>query len=467
MSRSSLGRRIAALLVALAFMTTAAPAATLPFAIGAGQGVFLHLSDIHFDPLAQPALLPQLIAAPVERWSDIFKGSPQPYSPYGHDTNYPLLTATLAAAQGIQYDYILNTGDNLAHELKQRFISAGGAEADYEGFVTKTMLFVDRMLKESFRDTPLVFALGNNDAACDDYMLAPHSAMLGAVAHDLPVVAADPEAVRDFSTAGFYVVPHPTVADHDLIVLSDVYWSSRYRDDCNPQGGDIGAAQFAWLEWTLYRDKLAGRTATLVMHIPPGIDAYASARHACPAGIVSFWHEEDTRRFLGLVAAYKDILRGSYAGHTHMDDFRVLTDAAGAPLLATRVTPAVSPVFKNDPAFTVLLYDRSTAAVSDYGTFHLANLAEAGSSAAPDWRLEYTFAQAYGAKTYDAAELSDLARRIRSDKAVRTTFMQYYAAETTARSPISDQNWHAYACAQTKITQADYAACQCPPAANP
>lgn len=464
MSLIVLGRRLASLAVAMLAGLTAAPGATLPFTVRPGQGVFLHLSDIHFDPLAQPALLPQLLAAPVERWSDIFKAAPQPqpYSRYGQDTNYPLLMATLTAAQGIRYDYILNTGDDLAHDFKKTFLDAGGTQQDYDGFTIKTMRFIDRVLTESFPDAPLVLALGNNDAECGDYMLAPHSAMLTALAQDLPVVAADPDAVRDFSTGGFYVVPHPTVAGHDIIVLSDVFWSRDYRGACDRQGGDIGGAEFAWLEWTLYREKLAGRTASLAMHIPPGIDAFSSAHHGCPAGIRSFWHDADTRRFLDLVGRYKDVLRGSYAGHTHMDDFRVLADATGAPVLATRIAPAVSPIFNNDPAFTVLLFDRSTAAVSDYATFHLANLGEAGTGTPPDWRLEYTFDQAYGAQSYGPPTLAALAGRIRRDPAVRAAFLGRYAAETKARGPVTEQNWNAFACAQTAITASDYAACLCP-----
>ncbi|HEY2137915.1 MAG TPA: metallophosphoesterase [Xanthobacteraceae bacterium] len=466
MRLSSIRALLAAALVG--FAANAAPAAAraapLPFAPGAGQGLFLHVSDLHFDPFADPALVRRLIAAPVEQWTEILRSSGKTGFPrYGSDTTYPLLKSMLAAAKGGRYDYVLNTGDNLSHGFRKAFTDAGGNDSEYGDFVIKTMRFVDRLLKESFPGVPLISTLGNNDSACGDYMLMPNSKMLGAVGRDLPVVAGNQQALQDFAIGGYYTVPHPKVPNHDIVVLSDVFWSSNYRDTCEPGGGDPGSAELAWLEWTLYRARLAGRSVSLVMHIPPGIDSYSSSRGACPRPVTSFWQDAYARRFLALVAAYKDILRGSYAGHTHMDDFRVLTDANGGAVLTTRITPSVSPIFGNNPAFTVLLYSRQDASVADYATFRLSNLAklgDLGAAYAPEWSLEYTFGQAYGYKTYDPASVMALARAIRGDAAVRATFMRYYAVET--KPSINADNLMVYACAQTAMTPDAYAACACP-----
>src|SRR5262249_14433439 len=72
--RQPIVRVVAAALIAFVCHvgTPPARATTLPFTAGAGQGVFLHVSDIHFDPFADPALVPRLIAAPVDEWQAIF-----------------------------------------------------------------------------------------------------------------------------------------------------------------------------------------------------------------------------------------------------------------------------------------------------------------------------------------------------------------------------------------------------------
>src|SRR5260370_5715215 len=62
-------------------------------------GHFLLVSDIHFDPLADPAIVKRLIAAPASQWQEIFASSAQ--NDYAHapdDANFPLLKSALPAA---------------------------------------------------------------------------------------------------------------------------------------------------------------------------------------------------------------------------------------------------------------------------------------------------------------------------------------------------------------------------------
>jgi hypothetical protein len=329
------------------------------------------------------------------------------------------------------------------------------------------MRFVDRVLRQSFPAIPLIAALGNNDATCDDYMLAPNDPMLPMVGRELSAVARHPQALREYTVGGSYAVPHPKVPKHDIVVLSDVFWSRKYKDACGQTGTDPGSAELAWLEWTLYQAKLAGHTVTLAMHIPPGIDSYSSSRgNACPMKVVTFWQDAYVQRFLALVALYRDQIRIAFAGHTHMDDFRVVADAGGSPLLATRITPAVTPLFGNNPAFTAVLYSRTDASVADYATFYLTNLAKVAPGVAPEWTLEYAFKDTYKAAGYDAASLAALAKSIRTDDTVRASFMRYYAVE--AQSPINASNQNAYFCAQTAITSDAFQGCVCPaPASAP
>lgn len=440
-------------------------AAQLPFTVGAGQGVFLHVSDVHFDPFADHDIVRELIAEPMEKWAAIFRKSKHTaFWTQGKDASFPLLISMLAAAKGPSYDYVLNTGDTLSHKFRQEFHAAGGADSEYAGFVIKTMRFVDRMLQQSFPGVPLISALGNNDSTCDDYMLAPNDPMLAAVGRGLRVVARNRQALHDYEMGGSYTVPHPKVPKHDMVVLSNVFLSAKYQDKCGPIG-DPGSAELGWLEWTLYQAKLTGRTVSLVMHIPPGIDSYKSSGNSCPREVTSMWQDAHARRFLALLGRYKDLLRIAFAGHTHMDDFRSIADADGTPLLGMRITPAVTPLFGNNPAFTVLLYSRTDASVADYATFYLSNLAKVGPGVAPEWKLEYAFKDAYQAPGYDAASLAALAKRIKTDDAVRATFMRYYAV--AGQSSMTPANWSAYACAQTAITADAFESCACPAAAAP
>lgn len=466
MLRCGLRAIIAAALTALAVAATGtAGAETLPFHPTAKQGVFLHVSDIHLNPFTDKTLLPRLVQAPVAQWEAIFQSSKnERFAQYGADTNFPLFMSMLSAAQGVHYDYVLNTGDNLAHDFRAKYLAAGGKLDGYQKFVIKTLRFVNLMLTKSFPGSPLIFSLGNNDAVCGDYKVAPASRMLAKAGRELPVVAGNRKALKSFAAGGYYVVPHPTVPRHDLIVLNSIFWSAKYENKCSARPDHPGAAELAWLRATLNREKRAKRTATLVMHIPPGIDAYTSLKNTCTGGITTFWHDADTRRFLALVGRAKTVLRDSYAGHTHRDNFGVLTDKRGKPFLTTRITPSVSPVYHNNPSFTVLLYDRTDAAVKDYATFYLANLAAAGPTVPPEWKLEYTFAKTYIEAGYTPGRIAALALSLRTDAPVRQTFLRYFAVE--APSAIKGDDWLTFACAQTAMTRAAYTACRCPGAAQ-
>lgn len=82
------------------------------------------------------------------------------FSQYGADTNYPLLVAVLKAAQdyGVKqhYDYVIVTGDYLAHDFTnkyQRLID--NDEAAFQAFVIKTIIFISRTIQASFPSLPV------------------------------------------------------------------------------------------------------------------------------------------------------------------------------------------------------------------------------------------------------------------------------------------------------------------------
>ena len=437
-----------------AFVASASPAQTAQ-----PTGRALLISDIHLDPLSDPTIIKQLISSPVAQWESIFQGSQQKsFSPYGADTNYPLFASTLdAAAAQAPFDYVLFTGDALRHNFLQAFVAAGGTSDQFPAFAVKTEAFVLQKLQRTFK-VPVLAALGNNDSSCGDYQIPPDSPFLAATADQLAVLAASPEAKSTFQVGGFFSVPHPTVANQDIIVLNTIFWSTSYKS-CTPISGDPGQAEIDWLGWKLYTARLLHRGVTLVMHIPPGMDAYNSSHAQCQKP-VPFWQAKYSTEFSTLMSTYSDGVQLAFAGHIHMDDFRV--SSASPPSLPLRLTPAVSPIFKNNPAFSVMTYKLTTASVSDITTFLLPL-----SSPTLAWSKEYQFDSAYDISSFAAANLSTIAASIRKGGAARSTFEKNYAVSTP--SPITSSNISFYSCAQTSFTAPSYSECVCaaaPPASR-
>jgi len=417
-------------------------------------GNALLLSDLHFDPLADPSLVKRLIDAPVSDWETIFSSSRQTgYAHTPQDANYPLIKSALsAAAAQTSVDFVATTGDYLRHNFEETFIKAGGTSDEFTDFATKTALFVVHTLQTTFR-VPVYFALGNDDSACGDYRVDPGGPFLAQLSDSLEVLKDHPDAAADFRAAGFYELPHPTLANHKILVLNTVLWSRSYAI-CGSDPGDPGSAEMQWLGWQLYRAKTSGNKVVLMMHIPPGIDSYKSAHAGAGKAATEFWQSHYFTQFLDLMKTYGSIVQIALSGHTHMDDFRVLSPGDSASPIAFRITPAISPIFGNNPGFSVLQYQVSTGEVSDITTYYLDL---AGGGADPKWALEYRFSTAYGYNSFSAENLQSLAAAIRSDPSVRQIFAGYYA--TSAPSPIKAENWQFYACSETQFTSSDYGSC--------
>jgi sphingomyelin phosphodiesterase acid-like 3 len=417
-------------------------------------GNALLLSDLHFDPLADPSLVKRLIDAPVSDWETIFSSSKQTgYAHTPQDANYPLIKSALtAAAARTSVDFVIATGDYLRHNFEEAFLKAGGTSDEFTDFATKTALFVVHTLQTTFR-VPVYFALGNDDSACGDYRVDPGGPFLAQLADSLEVLRNHPDAAADFRAGGFYELPHPTLANHEIVVLNTVLWSRSYAI-CGSDSGDAGKAEMQWLSWQLYRAKISGNKVMLMMHIPPGIDSYKSAHAGTGKAATEFWQSQFFTKFLDLMSTYGSIVQIALAGHTHMDDFRVLSPGGSASPVAFRITPAISPIFGNNPGFSVLEYQVGTGEVSDIATYYL-NLA--GGRSDPKWALEYRFSDAYGYNAFSAENLQSLAAAIHSDPSVRHVFAGFYA--TCAPSPIKPDNWQFYTCSETQFTTSDYAGC--------
>lgn len=434
---------------------------------------FLHLSDVHFDPFADPALVPALIAAPANRWERILaKSRAAGFPAKRKDSNYALFRSALdAAAANGPYDYVIFTGDYLAHEYQTGFQASGGQMKDYAAFAAKSVVYVNNALRAAFPGTPILAVVGNNDSDCGDYLLRPNSPLLAAMGASLPVVAKDAQALKDLTATGSYRVPHPVIADRDVIAFDDIPlvpaatkqwaasdWASTTNNfPCPTPSTTIDP--IGWLTAALDQARAAKRSVTLILHIPPGVDNYKASQQACPNGAPLMLDTTANAQLVGLLRSYRDVIHDVYAGHTHMDDFRVLLDASGAGVLPVRIGPSVSPYFGNMPSFAAFDYAQGNA--FDYAV-RTIQPAAAG-PAKSIWPQEYRFTAAYGLGNWGASGLGALAGKIRSDTAVRTTFGNYYES-TPALNPLTPAgaNWLAYACAETALLPADYSACTCP-----
>jgi len=136
-----------------------------------------------------------------------------------------------------------------------------------------------------------------------------------------------------------------------IITINTIIYSVAHKPR-KPMGDDP-FGQFAWLKSQLKAAKARGRPAWIVGHIPPGLETYT---------LTELWEDTYVANYLALVqdAELGPFVAAQLFGHVHACEFRLLPKPANAtgPIL---LSGALSPIYKNNPAFRVIEYDSETS----------------------------------------------------------------------------------------------------------
>jgi hypothetical protein len=222
-----------------------------------------HISDIHFNPFYDTTLLPQLITAEVNQWESIFETSKiKGFGTVSSDeTNYTLLVSSLKdmAETSKNPDFIIFTGDFLAHEFPDKFKNHAPEGNDYDIFVEKTIEFVVLMFEKYFPDTPVYVSLGNNDCYAGDYQIIPEGKFLKKTT---PVLAdkflENPENRSSFAATylvGGYFTVAPRGTENTLIIsLNSNFFSPKHNNTVNYDPGkrQLDRHAFSLKNYVLY-----------------------------------------------------------------------------------------------------------------------------------------------------------------------------------------------------------------------
>ncbi len=425
------------------------------FATSALAETFLSVSDIHFDPFADPAIVAKLEEADVSQWDAIFASSSvTTFSTYGKDLNDPLLRSALGAMQRQlpAPAFVLISGDFLAHKFDKTYqqYATDKSQTAYSAFVTKTIAYVASRFRAAYPGVRIYPVLGNNDSDCGDYAIAPDGAFLASFRDVWAPIVGSSSFRRRFPTGGYYHADVPRLRGVRIIGLNTNFFSTNYKNPCGTPGPDPGARELEWLDAELRLARVEGKRVWLLFHIPPGADVYDTETDggACPdLKTQTFWKDEYLQRYLRITAAHRNSIAGSFAGHTHQDEFRI----ANGDFI--HITPSVSPIFGNNPAFEMIDVGRS-GNIINYTAWHLPDVTL-------PWSREYAFGEAYAKPSYDAATLTELSAAIVSDPATREKYFSNYSSGNAKSTAEALATWQAYACGLQAMTGPAFAKCAC------
>jgi len=424
-------------------------------------------SDVHFNPYYDAKLFKQLVVADASQWAAIFKTStlPEP-SAFGSDANYPLFALALSSIkQNLgESPLVIFTGDILVHHFSEQFYQNYSGNptqttprndadvAAMKTFADKTVAFFMDQVKASVGSIPVMFALGNNDSYDDT---GPDSTFLANTAElfyskFLTGTVDQQEFLTSYKKGGYYAAELP--GKNLMVIGLNTVEFSTYITTNNDAAVN---AELAWFDAKLASAKASGKKVWLLMHVPPGADYYRTAKladskgHIDASSAIMMWKTAYQTGFLQTVAKYPGVIAMTLAGHTHMDEYRILPSSE-----VVAIAPAISTRSGNDPAFKVLTVARDTLKSSDYLSLNYDLTAKP-----LQFTTYYRFSTAYSVQGLLNDSLTQLFPVFYTNSAKQALYRGYYYSGNNALNSITDTNWPIYWCGIGNMGQPDFIAC--------
>ena len=442
---------------------------------------FLSISDIHFNPFYDSTLTKQLVATDASSWDLIFATSKQEgYGYYGwsgafYDTGYKLFKSALEEMKSVNPDpqFITINGDFLAHSFESNFFNYAQISdtAALHNFTIKTFNYIVNAIETTFPNATLFPTLGNNDSFCGDYEIETPGSFLTRTASIWQEHLKGLIDVQDFNTTykkgGYYSAKSPVNPKHKIISLNTVMLSVKYMKNQNFCGQTIDTvknkanakAQFDWLEAELKKAQINNEKVWLMYHIPPGMNAYSSysdskADRHNPMG-APYYGSDYNETYLELIKKYQPIITAQLGGHSHMDNFIVI-NGDRVPQSFVHISPAISPVYQNNPGFLEYKFNPKSTIMKDYDVHGFQDVSTAKTA---NWSKEYTYSTTYNQKSLTPMALQSVYQNFMADPEAKKRYIDYYVVEDTVNSSIDDNNWPFYFCAFGNQSKEDYENC--------
>eukprot|EP01104_Vermistella_antarctica_P013191 TRINITY_DN3961_c0_g5_i1.p1 TRINITY_DN3961_c0_g5~~TRINITY_DN3961_c0_g5_i1.p1 ORF type:complete len:651 (-),score=127.71 TRINITY_DN3961_c0_g5_i1:55-1914(-) len=316
------------------------------------------------------------------------------FGQYGCDAPLPLFTAALSAMVSTEPnpDFILMTGDWAAHHFPN-------SNDTLAAIANATAL-----LMQNYPDNVTILpSIGNNDLV-DDYTLPVNDTSWFQSLLEIWGPLFDEKQTNDFANGGYYSArPRNGLR---IIVLNTVYYSTRHTP---PSGEADPRGQFDWLTKELKKAAVENEAVYIAGHIPPTTVLYQNT---------TLWNDTYAETYFEIIANYGRPIKGQMFGHTHSDEFRVITSPTTGELVsAMLIAGAISPVTIENPTFRVMMYNTSTMGLLDYDEY-FADLDESNMNGNVTFQLEYEFQQAYQEANLNSTSMADVYRKLTTDISV-------------------------------------------------
>ena len=277
------------------------------------------------------------------------------------DCSLEVVDAFSVKAKELEPDFILFTGDNIAHNVW---------EDTQEEVVYNTRIIIDSIERNFGKDTPIYPAIGNHEKAPVDEYYGPESVLLNGLAEIFKPYLSD-EAYVTFKNYGYYSMLHK---DTNLRIIS---LNCLVCDTMNfnlifdaSQAKDM----FDWFENELKKAEKNNEIVYLLDHIP----------------LVNHQHTlQCTYRLKILLDRYQHIVRGYFSGHSHSEYLTIVKEYnSEKPTHVNYICSGLTTFSDYQPSFRVYEIDDDTKYVKDYIQYRM-DLEESNKKREAIWYISY------------------------------------------------------------------------------
>jgi hypothetical protein len=231
-------------------------------------------------------------------------------------------------------------------------------------------MFMSQQLRKTFPHVPIYPAIGNNDSYGGDYYNHPNGAFYkfliknAAWGQFFLKKNNKIQFKTIFPFAGYYAVTPPHAFNNKLLILNTVLFSSYAKGQPN-----VAAASRKELNLLTNHLKKAKRNkykVLLILHIPSGIDLYATLKNG--HHISMLWTTKTRMRFQAILNSYASVISGIIGGHLHRDTF-ILYHLAKTTLPVI-ITPSFLPAFGHSSEYKDYNYSPGGLRLESFSVYY-------------------------------------------------------------------------------------------------
>lgn len=369
-------------------------------------GYFIQLSDIHYDALYK---IGSNTACGDPLCCRSGSGNAGYWGSVGCDTNIHLLTSALETLKQLypNPDFIMWTGDAPAHDVWNQT----------QQLNDNASLFISSLFSEYYPQTPVVFTIGNHENFPSDQDAGPTNptrvnnsdliqTMIEAWGQWL-----SPDEIKEFTYGGYY----STLLKPGLRIISLNSDYGMYTNLWLVISKLDVADQISWLNNTLYNASINNESVWIISHSSLG-----------DTTIISNY----SNLYYQIIAAYPNIIKAGFHGHTHYDAFRIPTLPNKTPFTVEYIAPALTSYSGNFPSFRIYMYDQDRFEIVDYVQYFL-NLTNANeeSNTTAEWQISYQATEEYNMNSLSLQEWTIVKNQIVSEPYMMQRFCRNYFSQ--------------------------------------